>query len=126
VHADIAGPVIVTGNQAQLGRLITNLLDNALRHAHSQVRVTLSATDTTAVLTIADDGPGVPPESRERIFERFIRLDPTGTRSGWHRLGLALVKESPPHTPVPSKSTTPTPAPSSLSRCHSSRRLLPD
>jgi signal transduction histidine kinase len=94
VHADIAGPVIVTGNQAQLGRLITNLLDNALRHAHSQVRVTLSATDTTAVLTIADDGPGVPPGSRERIFERFIRLDPDRNRAqGGTGLGLALVKE---------------------------------
>jgi signal transduction histidine kinase len=94
VLADIAGPVMVTGNQAQLGRLITNLLDNALRHAHSQVRVTLSATDTTAVLSIADDGPGVPPESRERVFERFIRLDDDRNRAqGGTGLGLALVKE---------------------------------
>ena len=69
----------VVGNADQLVRAVHNLLDNAVRHAQSTVTVTLNETDSAAVLTVADDGPGIPPDQRDRIFERFARVD--GARS---------------------------------------------
>jgi len=73
---------------------VHNLLDNAVRHAHSAVTVTLGESASVAVLTVADDGPGVPLEQRDRIFERFARGD--GARSsdnGGTGLGLAITHE---------------------------------
>jgi signal transduction histidine kinase len=84
----------VMGNADQLVRAVHNLLDNAARHARSAVTVTLSETASAAVLTVADDGPGIPPDHRERIFERFARVD--GARSsdnGGTGLGLAITHE---------------------------------
>lgn len=84
----------VVGNADQLVRAVHNLLDNAVRHAHSTVTVTLNETDSAAVLTVADDGSGIPPDQRDRIFERFARLD--GSRSsddGGTGLGLAITHE---------------------------------
>jgi len=84
----------VLGNADQLARAIRNLLDNADRHAASSITLTLHETDNTAVLTIADDGPGIPLDSREAIFERFLRLDDARTRDvGGSGLGLAITKE---------------------------------
>ncbi len=67
----------VLGNQVRLGRLLGNLLANAERHASSRVEVRIGVDDERheAVLEVIDDGHGVPPEARERIFERFARLD---------------------------------------------------
>ncbi len=84
----------VRGNADQLGRAVRNLLDNAGRHAASRIEVTLVETDGNAVLTVADDGPGVPPEERDRIFERFARHDASRRRAdGGTGLGLAIVRE---------------------------------
>ncbi len=66
----------VDGDAEQLGRVVRNLLDNAARYAASRVVVTLAEADGTAVLTVADDGPGVPDDERERIFERFAAPRP--------------------------------------------------
>lgn len=81
----------------ELARVVTHLLDNAARHAESTVAVSL--TTTTDVqgrgvvrLTVDDDGPGVPDDARERIFERFVRLDDARERDrGGAGLGLAVV-----------------------------------
>ena len=84
----------VMGNADQLVRAVHNLLDNAVRHAHSAVTVTLGESASVAVLTVADDGPGVPLDQRDRIFERFARGD--GARSsdnGGTGLGLAITHE---------------------------------
>jgi signal transduction histidine kinase len=81
-------------NTDQFARVVRNLLDNAASHAASSVRVALFETDLAVTLAVSDDGPGVPVEERERIFERFARVD--GARSadnGGTGLGLAIVRE---------------------------------
>ncbi|MCF7552484.1 HAMP domain-containing sensor histidine kinase [Pseudonocardia sp. WMMC193] len=89
-----ADPVRVSGDRAQLVRAVRNLVDNARRHARSRVVVTLVADGASAVVDVADDGAGVPPADRGRVFERFVRLDDARARAdGGAGLGLAIVKE---------------------------------
>jgi signal transduction histidine kinase len=84
----------VHGNEDDLRRVVRNLLDNALRHATSSVAVHVSSTDDRVVLDIDDDGRGVRPEHRDRIFERFARSDEARSRDGGGTgLGLAIVAE---------------------------------
>ena len=96
VAVDLAGvsAAQVHGDPDHLLRLVGNLADNAVRHAHHTVRLALVEEGGWAVLTVADDGPGVPPEDRERIFERFARVD--GARraaDGGAGLGLAIARD---------------------------------
>ena len=85
---------IVPGDATQLTRVVTNLVDNALRYARGTVDVTLKAQGAQAVISVADDGPGIAPADRERIWDRFVRLDDDRSRtSGGTGLGLALVRE---------------------------------
>ena len=80
------------GDPTQLTRLVRNLLLNAGRHAHGQVAVTLSEDENTIRLNVDDDGAGIPADQRDRVFERFVRLDDARTRDdGGVGLGLALV-----------------------------------
>jgi len=81
-------PLELRGDADALAILLRNLLDNALRHAASAVRVAARAADGSVVLTVADDGPGMPAEQRSRAFDRFYR----GAEGGGAGLGLALVK----------------------------------
>jgi signal transduction histidine kinase len=84
----------VSGDHAQLARLVRNLLDNATRHATAAVVVTVSATAETVMVTVTDDGHGIPPEQRARVFERFVRLDDARSADGGGAgLGLAIVRE---------------------------------
>jgi signal transduction histidine kinase len=84
----------VEGQPHELARAVRNLLDNAERHAASLVTVALTVLDGAAHLTIADDGPGIPIADRERVFERFARLDDARTiASGGTGLGLAITRE---------------------------------
>jgi signal transduction histidine kinase len=81
-------------NTEQFARVVRNLLDNAASHAETTVRVALFETATAITLEVSDDGPGVPAEARERIFERFARLDDARSRdNGGTGLGLAIVRE---------------------------------
>ncbi len=87
-------PVRLLGDARQLGRLVQNLLANADRHAASSIHLSLRAIGTTALLRIDDDGSGVPAVQRDRIFERFARLDESRERdTGGSGLGLAIVRE---------------------------------
>ncbi|MEV0641939.1 HAMP domain-containing sensor histidine kinase [Streptomyces sp. NPDC050619] len=84
----------VAGSRVQLGRLLTNLLDNARRHARSEIAVTVQRLGEWAVVEVADDGDGVPAGDRERIFERFVRLDDARSRDdGGAGLGLAIARD---------------------------------
>jgi len=84
----------LSGNRDELTRLVRNLLENAEHHAESRVRIRLSAEGREIILVVEDDGPGVAPAERERIFQRFTRLDEARSRhNGGTGLGLAIVKE---------------------------------
>jgi signal transduction histidine kinase len=83
----------VRGDRDQLERVVANLVENARRHAATTVTVELHAANGTAELVVADDGPGIPPEHRTRIFERFARVDGARDReSGGAGLGLAIAR----------------------------------
>ncbi|AZM47181.1 two-component sensor histidine kinase [Streptomyces sp. WAC 06738] len=84
----------VAGSRGQLERVLGNLLNNAVRHAAGRVDVSVRREGAWAVLDIADDGAGVPAADRERIFERFVRLDDARSRDeGGAGLGLAIVRD---------------------------------
>ncbi|MDW4904535.1 HAMP domain-containing sensor histidine kinase [Streptomyces sp. ADMS] len=86
--------VEVAGSRGQLGRLVANLLDNAQRHARSAVTVSVRQEGQRAVVEVADDGEGVPEGDRERVFERFVRLDAARSRDeGGAGLGLAIARD---------------------------------
>jgi signal transduction histidine kinase len=83
----------VTGDRAALARTVTNLLDNAVHHAPagSAVEVGLRVDGPRVIVAISNDGPGVPVEDRERIFDRFVRLDEARARDeGGSGLGLSI------------------------------------
>ncbi|MDT8911034.1 ATP-binding protein [Amycolatopsis sp. PS_44_ISF1] len=87
-----AGPAKVHGSEAQLRRAVRNLVDNARGHARKRVRVASSVQDDKVVVEVSDDGPGIAEADRERIFERFVRLDASRQRGhGGTGLGLPIV-----------------------------------
>ncbi|ANO19365.1 hypothetical protein BAB78_12990 [Mycobacteroides abscessus] len=74
--------------------MLRNLADNAARHARSQVSIVVRADADNAYLQVCDDGPGIPVAERDRVFERFVRLDADRSRhGGGSGLGLAIVAE---------------------------------
>jgi len=84
----------VLGDRDQLRRVVRNLTDNAERHAESTVTFGLGQHLGWVELVVADDGPGIPPDQRRRVFERFTRLDTARNRAaGGTGLGLAIVGE---------------------------------
>ncbi|OLT26908.1 two-component sensor histidine kinase [Actinomadura sp. CNU-125] len=94
VRASVEGDPRVTGVPGRLSRVLGNLLDNAERHADRVVRVTARREGRDAVVRVADDGPGVPAADRERVFERFVRLDDARSRDeGGAGLGLAIARD---------------------------------
>ncbi|MFJ7265586.1 sensor histidine kinase [Streptomyces sp. NPDC099050] len=96
VRADIASGIAVRGSTIWLSRLVTNLLDNAHRHAERRVTLVLRVDEPRgeAVLEVTDDGAGIAPADRERVFERFTRLDDARARDeGGTGLGLAIARD---------------------------------
>ena len=97
--------MLVTGDRSRLTRLLANLVDNAERHADTTIGVTVrrqpgSACDDqrfldgVAVLEVSDDGPGIPPDKRELVFQRFTRLDSARNKdSGGAGLGLPIARQ---------------------------------
>lgn len=84
----------VPGHHEELRRVLENLVDNAVRHARSLVEVSLEPGSSSLTVVVSDDGAGVPPADRDRVFERFTRLDDARDRdAGGSGLGLAIVRE---------------------------------
>jgi signal transduction histidine kinase len=84
----------VMGDESALRRVVVNLAENAARHARTKVSFALKEESGSAVLDIADDGPGIPEADRARVFERFVRLDDARARDdGGSGLGLAIVAQ---------------------------------
>ncbi|MBJ7290981.1 HAMP domain-containing sensor histidine kinase [Williamsia sp.] len=95
VHADVEA-IRVRGDRDKLTRAVRNLADNAARHALDCVEISMSSDSAagTASVTISDDGQGIPEPDRQRVFQRFVRLDTDRQRSrGGSGLGLAIVAE---------------------------------
>ena len=97
VEVELDEAVQVSGDPDQLSRLLRNLLDNAVRYASTRISVTISTDRPDTLIQVADDGPGVPAADRERIFDRFVRLEAARTR---HRgdttgtgLGLSIARD---------------------------------
>ncbi|GGU99020.1 hypothetical protein GCM10010182_14890 [Actinomadura cremea] len=91
----LARPAVVRGSRSRLLRLLNNLLANADRHAATAVAVHLTTDEGQAVLEVVDDGPGIPADEREAVFQRFYRrpdarrADPGGTG-----LGLSIARQT--------------------------------
>lgn len=92
---DIEPDVVIEGVRGHIDRLVTNLVDNAVRHAAGKVEVRVSRSDGgEAVLEVLDDGPGIPVDRREAVFGRFTRLDEARARdAGGSGLGLPIARD---------------------------------
>ena len=95
ISLDVVGrPPVVLGDEARLRQVVQNLVANALRHtpAGTSVRVLVGVDDDRALVEVADEGPGLPAETRDRVFERFYRTDSARNReAGGTGLGLSIV-----------------------------------
>jgi len=88
------GAARVLGDADQLARAVGNVIDNAVRHARSTVALSVTAAGDDAVVAVSDDGPGIPPDRRAEVFERFARLDGARARDGGGTgLGLAIARD---------------------------------
>ncbi|WP_265521618.1 sensor histidine kinase [Oerskovia flava] len=91
LDVEVRGAGRARGELAAVGRVLRNLVDNAARHAATRVEVTVG----DGALGVDDDGPGIDPQDRERVFERFTRLDEARERdAGGTGLGLAIARET--------------------------------
>jgi signal transduction histidine kinase len=85
---------VVLGNESQLSRMVGNVVDNALRYTHSKVELSVTVSRRWARVSVTDDGPGIPGPDRERVWDRFVRLDDDRSQAnGGSGLGLAIVRE---------------------------------
>lgn len=93
VETDVPDGLTVAGSRPQLSRAIANVVDNAARHARAAVRVSASRRGGRIRVVVDDDGPGIPVSERDRVFERFTRLEEARDRDrGGAGLGLAVVR----------------------------------
>jgi heavy metal sensor kinase len=90
IQADVA----IDGDDGLLHRMIANLLDNAVQHTPTRdsIVVVVAADTATVTITVADTGPGIPDHDRERVFDRFVRLDPARSAASGGGLGLPIAR----------------------------------
>lgn len=92
LHTSVGGPLPVQGDSLALGRLIDNLITNALHHGKEPVEINLDADANTIWLRVSDHGPGISATRRHEALRPFSRLDDARTRTGSVGLGLALAE----------------------------------
>lgn len=95
IDVSASAPLTVRGDQAVLRQAVVNILDNAIKYSPGDgtIRVEVRRRDGEAVLEIVDSGPGIPPEHREKVFDRFYRVDASRSRAGGgFGLGLAIAR----------------------------------
>jgi len=87
-------PTPISGNVTMLREMVSNLVDNALRYTpnHGHVTLSVSSREGHVLLRVTDDGPGIPPTERDKVFQRFYRILGTGNTEG-SGLGLCIVRE---------------------------------
>ena len=90
IEVDVAASLVVRGQREDLDEMLGNLLDNACKWAKSRVAVQSAVEEGMVVVTVDDDGPGLPVAMREEVMRRGVRADEAAPGSG---LGLALVRE---------------------------------
>jgi signal transduction histidine kinase len=94
VVASEVAAVSITGDREQLARMLSNLVDNAVRHARRQVTISVVAGTSSVEVKVGDDGPGIARADREAVFDPFVRLDGHRDRhQGGAGLGLAIVRQ---------------------------------
>jgi signal transduction histidine kinase len=96
LRVDLSGvaPTTIQASVTDLSRLLRNLVDNAVRHGNERIAIALISTDDYVEIIVSDDGPGVPERERDRVFERFTRLDEARARdAGGTGLGLSIVAQ---------------------------------
>ncbi len=85
---------VVLGSESQLSRMVSNLVDNALRYSRTKVELSVTTSRRWARISVTDDGPGIAERDKDRIWDRFVRLDDDRSQSsGGSGLGLAIVRE---------------------------------
>jgi heavy metal sensor kinase len=94
VVSNIQPDIAIDGDDGLLHRMMTNLLDNAVQHTppEGSVDVVLAADAGTVTITVADTGPGIPDADRDRVFDRFVRLDPARSAESGGGLGLPIAR----------------------------------
>ncbi|GLY07614.1 ATP-binding protein [Actinoplanes sp. NBRC 101535] len=93
VDTSSVGAGRIRGDATALAQVLRNLTDNAARHAAARITIGVRENPSAVEITIDDDGPGIPPDQHERVFERFVRLDEARARDdGGSGLGLAIVR----------------------------------
>src|SRR5262249_31131557 len=94
VEPDGGCPLWTESEPDGLRRVLVNLVDNAVRHARTSVHLAATRDAAQVLVTVTDDGLGIPHADRKRVFDRFTRLDDTRARDGGGAgLGLAIVRE---------------------------------
>jgi signal transduction histidine kinase len=94
LHLSTQGSPVATGDPETLSRLFRNIIDNAVRYARTEVRITATTSPAAVRVHVVDDGPGIPADQRDRVFDRFVRLDTSRDRAtGTTGLGLAIARE---------------------------------
>ena len=95
VTCDSSAPVLIEGDRARLKQVVVNLLDNAIKYTPNggRIKLKIAQEEGSAVLDVADDGIGIPPEALPHVFKRFFRVDGSRSRDqGGAGLGLSIVK----------------------------------
>lgn len=94
IKCDVPADLVVRADVLRMVQVVRNLVVNAMKYAASAIEITAARANDRVEIRVADDGPGVPPEHAERIFDRFHRVDESRSRTtGGAGLGLAIAKQ---------------------------------